>query len=70
MVEQTVLDERAGAQPGTRRGAPGSAGPVRVPDGTRTGTDNSPARGHRKGQRPVMPGWEDVLLGGGQTPNL
>lgn len=59
MVEQTVLDERSGAQP------PQQAKPAEV---ARTGTDNSSARGHRKGQRPVMPGWEDVLLGGGQQP--
>ena len=39
-------------------------------EAARTGTDHSSGRGHRKGQRPVMPGWEDVLLGGGQTPNL
>lgn len=61
MVEQTVLDERSGVQPP----APTKSETVR------TGTDHSSAgRGHRKGQRPVMPGWEDVLLGGGQTPNL
>lgn len=59
MVEQTVLDERAGFQP-----PPAKAEPAR------TGTDHSAGRGHRKGQRPVMPGWEDVLLGGGQTPSL
>ena len=59
MVEQTVLDERAGMQP-----------PAQKPEAARTGTDNVPSRGHRKGHRPVMPGWEDVLLGGGQTPNL
>ena len=58
MVEQTVLDERAGTQP-----------PAPKPEPARTGTDSAPSRGHRKG-RPVMPGWEDVLLGGGQTPNL
>lgn len=29
-----------------------------------TGTDQTPARSARRGQRPVMPGWEDVLLGG------
>jgi hypothetical protein len=59
MVEQTVLDDRAGTQP-----------PAAKPEAARTGTDSSPGRGHRKGHRPVMPGWEDVLLGGGQTPNL
>jgi hypothetical protein len=58
MVEQTVLDERAGTQP-----------PAPKPEPARTGTDSAPSRGHRKG-RPVMPGWEDVLLGGGQTPHL
>ncbi len=58
IVEQTVLDERAGTQP-----------PAPKPEPARTGTDSAPSRGHRKG-RPVMPGWEDVLLGGGQTPNL
>lgn len=56
-VEQTVLDERAGA----------TNTPERT-EAARTGTDHA-GRG-RKGQRPVMPGWEDVLLGGGQTPNL
>jgi hypothetical protein len=58
MVEQTVLDQRAGTQP-----------PAPKPEPARTGTDSAPSRGHRKG-RPVMPGWEDVLLGGGQTPTL
>ncbi len=60
MVEQTVLDERSGVQP---------PAPTKS-ESARTGTDHSSGRGHRKGQRPVMPGWEDVLLGGGQTPNL
>ena len=61
MVEQTVLDERSGVQP---------PAPTKS-ESARTGTDHSaPGRGHRKGQRPVMPGWEDVLLGGGHTPNL
>ena len=61
MVEQTVLDERSGVQP---------PAPTKS-ESARTGTDHSASgRGHRKGQRPVMPGWEDVLLGGGQTPNL
>lgn len=59
MVEQTVLDDRAGYQPP----APAKTQPAR------TGTDHASGRGQRKGQRPVMPGWEDVLLGGGQTPN-
>jgi hypothetical protein len=61
LVEQTVLDERSGVQP---------PAPTKS-ESARTGTDHSSSgRGHRKGQRPVMPGWEDVLLGGGQTPNL
>ena len=60
MIEQTVLDERSGVQ------RPGQA----KPESARTGTDGSGGRGHRKGQRPIMPGWEDVLLGGGPTPNL
>jgi hypothetical protein len=59
MVEQTVLDDRSGVQP------PPAGNPAAI----RTGTDGSPTRGHRKGQRPVMPGWEDVLLGGGQKAN-
>lgn len=59
MVEQTVLDERAGFQP-----PPPAAKPVPA----RTGTDHSSPRTARKGSRPVMPGWEDVLLGGGQSP--
>jgi hypothetical protein len=29
-----------------------------------TGTDQATTRPARRGQRPVMPGWEDVLLGG------
>ncbi|WP_420122943.1 septation protein SepH [Nakamurella sp.] len=29
-----------------------------------TGTDQTPTRPARRGQRPVMPGWEDILLGG------
>jgi hypothetical protein len=57
MVEQTVLDDRAGMQPP----------PAAKPEVARTGTENSAGRGHRKGGRPVMPGWEDVLLGGGQS---
>ncbi len=57
-VEQTVLDERSGMPRPTRKEA------------ARTGTDHATGRGQRKGQRPVMPGWEDVLLGGGQTPNV
>jgi hypothetical protein len=57
LVEQTVLDERSGAQ---------AAAQQKV-DAARTGTEHAPARGHRKGQRPVMPGWEDVLLGGEHT---
>lgn len=62
MVEQTVLDDRAGMQP-----------PAAKPDVARTGTDSSAGRdssaqrGTRKAGRPVMPGWEDVLLGGGQS---
>ena len=61
MVEQTVTDERAGAQPA-----------LPTPDVARTGTDSNSGHGptersHRKPQRPVMPGWEDVLLGGGSS---
>ncbi len=60
LVEQTVLDERSGVAP---------SGPAAErKEAARTGTEHA-GRG-RKGQRPVMPGWEDVLLGGGQTPNL
>lgn len=58
LVEQTVLDDRAGVQPP----------PATTTEAARTGTDGTTARGHRKSHRPVMPGWEDVLLGGGQTP--
>jgi len=36
----------------------------------RTGTDNQSSRSHRRGHRPVMPGWEDILLGGGSTPQI
>jgi len=57
MIEQTVLDDRSGAQAAARQKA----------DAARTGTEHAPTRSHRKGQRPVMPGWEDVLLGGGHT---
>jgi hypothetical protein len=59
LVEQPVLDERAAGQPAQRKA-----------EAVRTGTDNASPRAHRKGHRPVMPGWEDILLGGGQTPNL
>jgi Protein of unknown function (DUF3071) len=55
LVEGTVTDERAGVRP------PAQAAPA-----VRTGTDHAPSR-TRRGQRPVMPGWEDVLLGG-STP--
>ncbi|HZM67484.1 MAG TPA: septation protein SepH [Nakamurella sp.] len=55
LVERTVLDERAGTRPAPQTQA------------ARTGTDNtSSSRANRKGHHPVMPGWEDVLLGGGQ----
>jgi hypothetical protein len=54
LVERTVLDERAGTRPAPQKEA------------TRTGTDNTSSRANRKGHHPVMPGWEDVLLGGGQ----
>ncbi len=56
LVEQAVLDERAAVPP-----------PAERKENARTGTDHA-GRG-RKGSRPVMPGWEDVLLGGGQTPS-
>ena len=36
----------------------------------RTGTDHQPSRSQRRGHRPVMPGWEDILLGGGSTPDI
>jgi len=36
----------------------------------RTGTDHQPSRSQRRGHRPVMPGWEDILLGGGSTPEI
>jgi len=36
----------------------------------RTGTDSPSSRSHRRGHRPVMPGWEDILLGGGSTPQI
>ncbi len=74
MVEQTVLDERSGVQPpaqtrsGVNTAGVNTAGVNTA--GARTGTDHSSGRGHRKGQRPIMPGWEDVLLGGGHTPHL
>lgn len=35
-----------------------------APAASLTGTDQAPTRPARRGQRPVMPGWEDVLLGG------
>ena len=59
-AEQTALNDRSGVRPR----------PQDKPESARTGTDSSTGRGHRKGQRPVMPGWEDVLLGGGPTPKL
>jgi len=54
LVERTVLDERAGTRPSPQTQT------------ARTGTDNPPSRANRKGHHPVMPGWEDVLLGGSQ----
>ena len=36
----------------------------------RTGTDHQSSRSHRRGHRPVMPGWEDILLSGGSTPQI
>ena len=65
LVEKTVPDPRAGVEPVT--------GEV-----IRTGTDNAPAthpatprsgRSARRGNRPVMPSWEDVLLGSGARPS-
>ncbi len=45
--------------------APEPAAPNRSgPAAGLTGTDQTPPRSTRRGQRPVMPGWEDVLLGG------
>lgn len=35
-----------------------------VPAAGLTGTDQTPTRPVRRSQRPAMPGWEDVLLGG------
>lgn len=51
-VADTVTDERSGVLP-----ASGSA------EIARTGTEHSSGRGGRRGQRPAMPSWEDVLLG-------
>ncbi len=56
LVEGTITDERAGVR------RPAQAAPA-----VRTGTDHAAPRA-RRGQRPVMPGWEDVLLGG-STPD-
>jgi hypothetical protein len=48
------------------------ASATRQPDEVvaRTGTDHQPSRSHRRGHRPVMPGWEDILLGGGSAPQI
>lgn len=54
VVEQTVTDERSAAVP---------AGRAEV---ARTGTDSrsaAPARPGKRGSRPAMPSWEDVLIG-------
>ncbi len=61
-AEGLVLDERSGTNPAlpAEQVANGRSETVR------TGTDNAAPRPHRR-QRPVMPGWEDVLLGG-QAP--
>lgn len=60
---------------GTRRAEvtapPTEAAPAATPNASPsttaaglTGTDQTPTRPVRRGQRPVMPGWEDILLGG------
>ncbi len=62
-VEQQVGDANAVHPPADVPPAP--APPVSRRPAELTGTDRSAAaRPARRGQRPVMPGWEDVLLGG------
>jgi hypothetical protein len=58
--------EVASPPPGSSASAPEpQPSPSRsVPAAGLTGTDQTPTRPPRRGQRPVMPGWEDVLLGG------
>ncbi len=51
-VADTVTDERAGVLP-----ASASA------EVARTGTEHASGRSGKRGQRPPMPSWEDVLLG-------
>lgn len=52
VVADTVTDERAGVLP-----ASASA------EVARTGTEHASGRSGKRGQRPPMPSWEDVLLG-------
>ena len=62
--------EVSGPSAGGSAGAPATApDPAASPSAASTaagltGTDQTPTRPVRRGQRPVMPGWEDILLGG------
>ena len=69
-VEELVSDERAGAratvpEPAVRTGTDGgdlSAPAPSAPEASRPAPRPAP-RSNRKNTRPVMPSWEDVLLG-------
>jgi hypothetical protein len=50
--------------PADPRSDPPPVAPSRPSTTEPSGPDQAPARPTRRGQRPVMPGWEDVLLGG------
>lgn len=76
--QPVVAPEMSRHPAGSRRGtesttsqpaSPAAAAPASpvaepAPAAGLTGTDQTPPRPTRRGQRPVMPGWEDVLLGG------
>ncbi len=62
------LEQRGSAASNQGSPAPTQPNQHRTDVVARTGTDNQSSRTQRRGHRPVMPGWEDVLLGGGPTP--
>ena len=64
------LEQDQHVEPADHQGASSSKPKERPVEVARTGTESQSSRNHRRGQRPVMPGWEDVLLGGGPTPSL
>ncbi|SDO37971.1 Protein of unknown function [Nakamurella panacisegetis] len=65
IVEETVTDERTGVNPVITRREEVRTGtePVRAASTPSPAARSSAAKSSRKGSRPAMPSWEDVLLG-------